>query len=112
MVFILIMKEVSERVSEAYAVCVLLYMVGKSVNGTVIAGFFTAGGDTRFGFLCDTINLWCLIFLAAFVFKWSVPVVYLLLNLDEFSRMPFEWHHYHKYKWVRNLTQESGGLRK
>ena len=92
------------------------YLVGKSVNGTVIAGIFTAGGDTRFGFLCDTINLWCLIiplgFLAAFVFKWSVPVVYLLLNLDEFTKMPVEWHHYHKYKWVRNLTQESGGLKK
>ena len=84
------------------------YMIGKSVNGTVIAGIFTAGGDTRFGFLCDTVNLWCLIiplgFLAAFVFKWPVPVVYLLLSLDEFTKMPVEWHHYHKYKWVKNLT--------
>lgn len=86
------------------------YMVGKSINGTVIAGIFTAGGDTRFGFLCDTINLWCVIIpiglLAAFVLKWPVPVVYLLLNLDEFTKMPAEWRHYHKYKWVRNLTNE------
>ena len=88
-----------------------------SLSAVSLAGqIFTAGGDRRFGFLCDTINLWCLIiplgFLAAFVFKWSVPVVYLLLNLDEFTKMPVEWHHYHKYKWVRNLTQESGGLKK
>jgi len=27
------------------------YMVGKSVNGTTIAGIFCAGGDTKFGFL-------------------------------------------------------------
>lgn len=88
------------------------YMAGKSVNGTVIAGIFCAGGDTRFGFLCDTINMWCVIvplgLLAAFVFKWPVPVVYFLLNLDEFTKMPAEWVHYHKYKWVRNLTGERG----
>ena len=92
------------------------YMIGKSVNGAVISGIFTAGGDTRFGFLCDTINLWCLIIplgaLAAFVFGWSVPVVYFLLNLDEFTKMPAEWRHYHKYKWVRNLTNETGGISK
>ena len=89
------------------------YMIGKSINGVVIAGIFTAGGDTRFGFLCDTINLWCVIlplgFLAAFVFRWPVPVVYFLLNLDEFTKMPAEWHHYHQYKWLRNLTNETGG---
>lgn len=91
------------------------YMVGKSVNGTVIAGIFTAGGDTRFGFLCDTINLWCVIiplgFLAAFALKWPVTVVYLLLNLDKFTKMPAEWRHHHRYKWVRNLTKEMGGIR-
>ena len=88
------------------------YMIGKSVNGTVIAGVFCAGGDTRFGLICDTVNMWCVIvplgLLAAFVFKWSVPVVYFLLNLDEFTKMPAEWIHYHKYKWVRNLTNERG----
>ena len=86
------------------------YMIGKSVNGTVIAGVFCAGGDTRFGLVCDTVNMWCVIvplgLLAAFVFKWSVFVVYFLLNLDEFAKMPAEWVHYHKYKWVRNLTTE------
>ena len=88
------------------------YMIGKSVNGTVIAGIFCAGGDTRFGFLCDTVNMWCVIvplgLLAAFVFKCSVPVVYFLLNLDEFTKIPAEWNHYRKYKWVKNLTAERG----
>ena len=86
------------------------YMAGKSMNGTVIAGIFCAGGDTRFGLVCDTVNMWCVIvpmgLLAAFVFKWSVPVVYFLLNLDEFTKMPAEWLHYKKYRWVRNLTRD------
>lgn len=33
------------------------YMIGKSVNATVITGVFCAGGDTRFGFVCDTVNM-------------------------------------------------------
>ena len=86
------------------------YMIGKSVNGTVIAGIFCAGGDTRFGLICDTVNMWGVIvplgLLAAFACHWSVPVVYFLLNLDEFTKMPVEWLHYKKYKWVRNLTIE------
>ncbi len=34
------------------------YMIGKSVNSTTIAGIFCAGGDSKFGFLCDTVVMW------------------------------------------------------
>lgn len=87
------------------------YMIGKSVNSTVIAGIFCAGGDTRFGLKCDTITMWCIIvpigLLAAFVLKWPIPVVYFLLNLDEFVKLPAVWRHYHRYGWVKNLTNET-----
>lgn len=87
-------------------------MIGKSVNATVITGVFCAGGDTRFGFVCDTVNMWRVIvplgLLSAFVLRLSLPAVYLILNLDEFTKMPAEWRHYHQYKWVRNLTKERG----
>ena len=64
-----------------------------------------------FGLKCDTINMWLVIvpmgLLAAFVLKLPVPVVYFLLNLDEFTKIPAEWLHYRKYKWVRNLTVDA-----
>ena len=86
------------------------HVIGKSLNSTMVGGIFTAGGDTRFGFICDLINMWAFVIplasLAAFVFKWPVPVVYFLLNLDEICKIPFEIHHYRKYKWVKNLTTE------
>lgn len=51
--------------------------MGAAVNTTLISGVFRAGGDSRFGFICDVIDMWCyavpLGFLAAFVFK--LPVV-------------------------------------
>ena len=37
------------------------YLVGKSINGTTIAGIFCAGGDSRFGLLCDAVTMWCII---------------------------------------------------
>lgn len=87
------------------------YMVGKSMNSTIIAGIFCAGGDTRFGFLCDTVTMWLIIvplgMLAAFVWKLPVLVVYFLLNLDELVKLPAVYCHYKQYRWVRNITKES-----
>ena len=37
------------------------YLIGKSFSATVIGGIFSAGGDTRFGLICDTINMWDII---------------------------------------------------
>ena len=83
-------------------------IIGKSLNSTMVGGIFTAGGDTRFGFLCDLINMWAFIIplaaIAAFVLKLPVIVVYLILNLDEICKIPFEIHHYRKYLWLKNLT--------
>lgn len=42
--------------------------------------------------------------LSAFVWKLPVLVVYFLLNLDEFVKLPAVYRHYKQYKWVKNLT--------
>lgn len=84
------------------------YMIGKSVNGTTIAGIFCAGGDSKFGFLCDAVTLWCITvplgLIAAFVLKLPVLAVYFILNLDELIKLPAVYRHYIKYKWVKDLT--------
>lgn len=84
------------------------YMIGKSINGTTIAGIFCAGGDSKFGFLCDTITLWCITvplgLLVAFILKLPVLAVYFIVNLDEIIKLPAVYRHYKKYKWVKDLT--------
>lgn len=88
------------------------YLIGKSINSTTIAGIFCAGGDSKFGFLCDTVTMWCITvpcgFLAAFVFHLPVFVVYFVMNLDEIIKLPAVYQHYRKYQWVKNLTVEGG----
>lgn len=86
------------------------YVIGKAVNATVISGIFCAGGDSRFGFVCDAIDMWAfsvpLGFLCAFVFKLPVMVVYFIICLDEFVKMPFVHRHYKNYKWLKNITRD------
>lgn len=86
------------------------YMVGRSMNSTVISGIFCAGGDTKFGFICDTITMWACIIpvgaLFAFVFKAPVLLVFFILNLDELIKLPAVYKHYKKYLWLNNLTVE------
>lgn len=86
------------------------YIIGKSVNSTTIGGIFCAGGDSKFGFLCDAITLWGITvplgLLAAFVWDLPVPAVYFIVNLDEIVKLPAVYRHFKKYKWVKNLTRE------
>lgn len=87
------------------------YIIGIAVNTTLIAGVFRAGGDSRFGFICDTIDMWVyavpLGFLAAFVFKLPVMVVYFLLCTDEFAKWPWVIKHYRSMKWLKNITRDN-----
>lgn len=87
------------------------YILGIAVNTSLIAGVFRAGGDSRFGFICDTIDMWCyavpLGFLAAFVFKLPVMVVYFLLCTDEFAKWPWVIKHYKSMKWLKNITRDN-----
>lgn len=86
------------------------YISGIAVNTTLIAGVFRAGGDSKFGFICDTIDMWCyavpLGFLSAFVFKLPVLVVYFLICTDEFVKWPWVLSHYKSEKWVKNITRD------
>lgn len=88
-----------------------VYVMGTAVNTTLIAGVFRAGGDSRFGFICDTIDMWCyavpLGFFAAFVLKLPVMLVYVLLCTDEFVKWPWVFKHYRSGKWLKNITRES-----
>ena len=86
------------------------YLLGKSINGTTIAGIFCAGGDSRFGLLCDTVTMWCIIvplgLTAAFIIKVPVLLVYFIVNLDEIIKLPAVYRHYKKYHWIKDLTNK------
>ena len=87
------------------------YVMGAAVNTTLIAGVFRAGGDSRFGFICDTIDMWCyavpLGFIAAAALKLPPLWVYFLLCTDEFVKWPWVIRHYLSRKWLKNITRDN-----
>lgn len=86
------------------------YVIGQAMNTVTIAGIFRAGGDSRFGMICDTIVMWLISvplgFLSAFVLKLPPMAVYFILCLDEFWKIPVVYHHYKSYKWLNDITRE------
>lgn len=90
------------------------YIMGAAVNTTLIGGVFRAGGDSRFGFICDTIDMWVyavpLGFISAFVLKLPVLWVYFLLCTDEFVKWPWVLKHYRSGKWLNNITRDSSEI--
>lgn len=86
------------------------YVVGQAMNTLLISGVFRAGGDSKFGMICDIIVMWGISvplgFLCAFV--WNLPpmVVYFILCLDEFWKIPAVYVHYKKFGWLKDITRE------
>ena len=89
-----------------------LSIFGAAVNTVIICGIFRAGGDARFGFILDCIIMWCvsvpLGFICAFVLKLPPVLVYFILYLDEFEKMPAVIRHYRSGTWLQNITREFG----
>lgn len=85
------------------------YMVAKAINMTTIAGIFPAGGDSKFGLICDTVTTWGFMvpagFIAAFYLELPVVVVFLILNMDEVIKLPAAVIHYRKYGWLKDITR-------
>ena len=86
------------------------YVVGKAMNMTTISGILSAGGDSKFGFKCDSITMWLVTvpigFITAFILKLPVLTVYVCINIDEIIKLPAVYRHYKKYLWLNNLTEK------
>lgn len=86
------------------------YVIGKSINMTLISGVFSAGGDSKFGFICDAVTMWAVVvpigLVTAFLLDLPVTVVYILINVDEIIKLPAVFSNYRKYRWLKNLTRK------
>lgn len=85
------------------------YVIGQSLNSTIVVGVLRAGGDTRFGLFLDVGVMWlCSILgaaVGAFVIGIPMPWVYILLCSDEVIKVPFSLQRYKSYRWLRNVTR-------
>lgn len=85
------------------------FVVGQSINSTIIVGICRSGGDTRFGLFLDMFFLWGVAILcgwiSAFVLKLGVHVTYILLLSDEVLKTPITLWRFHSRKWLQDVTR-------
>jgi putative MATE family efflux protein len=81
----------------------------KSGNLHLIVGILRSGGDTKVAMLLDTLGVWAVAIplglLGAFVFHWPVPVVYILLCVEEVFKLVYGFFRFRSRKWIRDVTQ-------
>ena len=86
------------------------YVWFQAFNTLMVVGIFRGGGDTRFGLVLEIVGLWgfsvLLGSIAAFVFQWSVPLVFAVILLDEYVKLPLVIWRYRSYKWLRDVTRQ------
>ncbi len=105
-------KDATQQAKDNLAIMLYInayYIMGVSLNTMLICGIFRAGGDVRYGLICDTLAMWGYAvpvgLLCAFVFKLPELWVYFILCLDEFVKLPVNFWYYGKRKWLKNITR-------
>ena len=87
-----------------------IYLIGKALNSAIIGGILLAGGDSKFGFLCDTFVMWGIVIplslVSAFIWHLSPILIFVIISLDEVIKLPLALSRYKKYKWLNNITRE------
>lgn len=109
--YILLLFKVSSQVKETVKGIILIYsfiITLRAVNVLLIVGIFRSGGDTTFSLIVDAGAVWFfgipLGALAAFVFKFSVPLVFLAISSEEIVKVIFSMIRFLNKKWINNLT--------
>ncbi len=109
--FILLLFKVSGNVKEIVKGIILVYsfiVTLRAVNVLLIVGIFRSGGDTTFSLIVDAGAVWFFGIpfglIAGFVFKLSVPLVFLAISSEEFVKLILSLFRFLNKKWINNVT--------
>lgn len=85
-------------------------LIGTSYHASCFVGINRGAGDSRFVAMVDMICGWLVVLpatlLAAFVFKWPLPVVFLCTRIDQCFKWLIALVRLHGDKWIRNVTRD------
>ncbi len=80
----------------------------KSINMAVIVGILRAGGDTRFSMFAEMFGVWAigvpLAFFGVLVLHLNIWQIYLLLGMEELTKLVISMVRVVRGKWITDLT--------
>ena len=88
-----------------------LYAPIKFLNAIFVVGTLRAGGDTKYALISDLGALWVygvpLAFLLAYFTSLPLPVIVVLVNVEEVIKFSLLYLRVIRGKWINNLTLET-----
>jgi Na+-driven multidrug efflux pump len=89
-------------------------LLGTTYHASCFVGINRGAGDSRFVALVDMICGWLIVlpmtFLAAFVWRWPLPLVFLATRIDQCFKWIIAFWRLRGDKWIKNVTRESAAL--
>ncbi|HML49051.1 MAG TPA: MATE family efflux transporter [Clostridia bacterium] len=87
-----------------------LTMIGTTYHASCFVGINRGAGDSRFVFVVDLICGWLIVLplslLAAFVWHFPLPLIFLCLRIDQCFKWIIAFFRLRGNKWIRNVTRE------
>lgn len=84
-------------------------LIGTSYHASCFIGINRGAGDSRFVAMVDSICGWLVVLpatmLAAFVFKWPLPIVFLCTRIDQCFKWIIAFIRLRGDRWIRNVTR-------
>ena len=84
-------------------------MMGTSYHASCFKGINRGAGDNRFVMMVDLICGWLVVlpvtYLAAFVFRWPLPVVFLCTRIDQCFKWIIAFFRLRGNKWIKKVTR-------
>ncbi len=103
-----ITPEVSALAKQFVAIASFTYL-GTFYHATCFTGINRGAGDGKFVFKIDMLCGWLIVlplsYLAAMVFRWPLPVLFLCLYIDQCFKWIIAFFRLRGDKWIRNVTR-------
>lgn len=104
------LRENAKQLTLQMLVVQAIAFVGMAYQMPCQLGIIRSGGDTRYSMVSDMIYSWLytvpLGLLAAFVWKWSIPVVTFCLYSDQLLKCLTVGWKTNQYTWIKELTKQ------
>lgn len=83
-------------------------IIARTITSTFLHGILKTGGDTKFCMYVDVICQWGiaipLVFIAGIVLKLSLPIIYLLIQIEELLKIIPCYVRIRQRKWIKTLA--------
>ncbi len=102
---------ITDAVRQMAITCLYIHaslLTVRSINIVIIVGILRSGGDTRFSMFAELFGVWAvgvpLAFFGAVVLKLDITGLYLLVGMEEVTKMFIGLARIKSGKWVNDLT--------